>query len=154
MGSLADFRNFDYLQSKMAFKFFWVLSKNYSMRRLSIRGTYFTAGWAYEETISSLAEPTRKCLKVSSKFLSSRVSESTKQCAPSATRYVHWRTLAAVAERFLEVGCSLISSLSRTHPIQYSLVIPTVHCTVFCYSAGTPPLTLELNSVGVPSLTI
>ncbi len=33
-------------------------------RRLRIRGTYFIAGWAYEETFSSLAEHARKCLKV------------------------------------------------------------------------------------------
>jgi len=33
-------------------------------RTLSIRGTHFIAGWAYAEWISSLAEHTRKFLKV------------------------------------------------------------------------------------------
>ncbi len=37
-------------------------------RTLSICGTNFIAGWAYVEWISSLAEHTRKCLKV--KYLS------------------------------------------------------------------------------------
>jgi hypothetical protein len=33
-------------------------------RTLSIRGNDLTAGWAYQEMISSLTEHTRKCLKV------------------------------------------------------------------------------------------
>ncbi len=39
----------------------------------------------------------------------------------AATGHVHWRTLVAVAERFLEVGCSLISSLGQAH-LQYGCV--------------------------------
>jgi hypothetical protein len=35
----------------------------------------------------------------------------------AATGLVHCRTLVAVAERFLEVGCSLISSLDVPHRI-------------------------------------
>jgi hypothetical protein len=38
-----------------------------------------------------------------------RISE--KYFREAATGHVHWRTLVAVADRFLEDGCSLISSL-------------------------------------------
>ncbi len=39
---------------------FWVIFENYSMRMVSIRGNDFIAHWAYEETISSHTEHTRK----------------------------------------------------------------------------------------------
>ncbi len=39
-------------------------TQNEFHRWLSIRGTHFIAGWAYEEMISSLTEHARKCLKV------------------------------------------------------------------------------------------
>ncbi len=38
--------------------YFWVISKNYSMGLLSIRGNDFIAHWAYEEMISSHTEST------------------------------------------------------------------------------------------------
>ncbi len=38
--------------------YFWVISKNYSMWMLSIRGNNFIAHWAYEEMISSHTEST------------------------------------------------------------------------------------------------
>jgi hypothetical protein len=39
-------------------------TRNEFHRWLSLRGTHFIAGCAYEQMISSLAEQTRKCLKV------------------------------------------------------------------------------------------
>ncbi len=45
------------------------------------------------------------------------MSIAEKYFREAATRHVHCRTLIAVAERFLEVGCSLISSL--VIPIKY-----------------------------------
>ncbi len=39
---------------------FWVLSENFSLRWLSVRGNYFISGSAYVGTISSLAELTQK----------------------------------------------------------------------------------------------
>ncbi len=44
-----------------------------------------------------------------------RAPVAEKYFQEAATGHVHWRTLAAVAERFLEVGCSLISSLHCPH---------------------------------------
>ncbi len=45
-----------------------------------------------------------------------RVRIAEKSFREAATGHVHCRTLVAVAERFREVGCSLISSLGLTDP--------------------------------------
>ncbi len=59
-----------------------------------------------------------------------RISE--KYFREAATGHVHWRTLVAVADKFLEVGCSLISSLDRTEgawlwtlrtPVHYAALV-------------------------------
>jgi hypothetical protein len=61
----------------------------------------------------------------------------------AATMHVHWRTLVAVAERFLGVGCSLITSLvapnqekpHTTPPLQYLIYSIYISVTV---SGGFP----------------
>ncbi len=80
---------------------------------LSIRGTNFTAGWAYAEWISSLAEHlTRKCLKVEYlgrieyDFQKSRVtgprdhkvSVSAKKCKKKFHACVPWKKKSSVPD--------------------------------------------------------
>ncbi len=47
----------------------------------------------------------------------------------AATGHVHWRTPVAVAEIFLEVGCSLISSLPLNKPSYCTRYAPGRLCT-------------------------
>ncbi len=71
-----------------------------------------------------------------------------KSFREAATGHVHCRTLVAVAERFREVGCSLITSLALTHMIaidrnrggnkkKYNR--PRISCCLSSYLAPTPP---------------
>ncbi len=61
----------------------------------------------------------------------------------AATGHVHWRTLAAVAERFLEDGCSLITSLRYTNCMRCFLFF-------YCPSFYSTIIWSDLNDTHVP----
>ncbi len=78
---------------------FWVISENYSMCMLSIRGNDFIACWAYAEPISSHAEHTRNEFP---RMLSQRENVNIFTCTIHAehTRNEFYRTLSIRGTNF------------------------------------------------------
>ncbi len=63
-----------------------------------IRETFFIAGWAYEETMSSLADDARKCLKV--EYLS-RIEHFVQSLVSQALETIRIRFLKKYFENFM-----------------------------------------------------
>ncbi len=106
---------------------------------LSIGGTHFMAGWAYEEMISSLAEHKRKCLKVKYldrieyDFLKSRVTGPwDHKVSVSAKKsqniyfmlvYIYWPTTLSTVTLFTNTntefqGANLLNTFSSKYQVK------------------------------------